>query len=127
LLLPGNVPYMGKVTFLDLRLSITAVEQQHTAYHYTTADVLKHFLSEPSKFAHKGTFGHSLIIGGSFGKMGAVVLSSRAALRTGCGLVSAYIPRCGYTILQAAFPEAMVMTDETENTLSFAPQDLSDY
>lgn len=70
------------------------------------------------KFSHKGTFGHTLIIGGSYGKIGAVTLASRAALSAGAGLVSAYIPKCGYTALQSSFPEAMVITDEYETLIS---------
>ncbi|MDG5492021.1 NAD(P)H-hydrate dehydratase [Psychroserpens sp. SPM9] len=70
------------------------------------------------KYAHKGDFGHSFIIGGSYGKMGAVVLSSRAALSIGAGLVTAFVPKCGYQIMQTAFPEAMVITDEQETHIS---------
>lgn len=70
------------------------------------------------KFAHKGIFGHSLIIGGSYGKMGSVVLSSRAVLSSGAGLVTAFIPKCGYNVLQTAFPEAMVITDEDEKMIT---------
>lgn len=68
--------------------------------------------------AHKGTQGHALIIGGSYGKIGAVSLSSKAALKTGCGLVTAYLPKCGYIILQTVIPEVMVITDAQENYLS---------
>jgi len=67
---------------------------------------------------HKGTQGHALIIGGSYGKIGAVSLASKAALKTGCGLVTAFLPKCGYTILQTAIPEVMVITDAQENYLS---------
>lgn len=70
------------------------------------------------KFAHKGTYGHSLIIGGSYGKIGAVTLASRAALRVGAGLISAYVPKCGYAILQSSFPEAMVLTDVDKNIIT---------
>ena len=70
------------------------------------------------KFSHKGLNGHSLIIGGSYGKIGAVILASKAALSAGAGLVTCYIPKCGYTILQSAFPEAMVITDEDEQMIS---------
>ncbi|MBV6653895.1 MAG: NAD(P)H-hydrate dehydratase, partial [Mameliella sp.] len=66
------------------------------------------------KFAHKGTYGHSLIIGGSYGKIGAVSLASRAALVSGSGLVSAFVPKCGYTVLQTGLPEVMVATDEND-------------
>jgi ADP-dependent NAD(P)H-hydrate dehydratase len=67
---------------------------------------------------HKGIQGHALLIGGSYGKMGSVCLSSKAALKSGCGLVSAFVPKCGYEIVQIAFPEAMVLTDENEKVLS---------
>ena len=67
---------------------------------------------------HKGLQGHAMLIGGSFGKMGSVCLSSKAALRTGCGLVTAFIPQCGYDIIQITIPEAMVLTDENEKMLS---------
>jgi len=65
------------------------------------------------KCAHKGTQGHALIIGGSYGKIGSVVLSSKACLKTGAGLVTAYIPKCGYEIVQTANPEVMVMTGKS--------------
>lgn len=69
-------------------------------------------------FSHKGHFGHCLVVGGSYGKIGAVILASRAALSSGCGLVTSYIPKCGYTALQASFPEAMVITDNDENHIT---------
>jgi hydroxyethylthiazole kinase-like uncharacterized protein yjeF len=40
-----------------------------------------------------------------------MTLSSKACLKTGCGLVTVFIPRCGYKILQTANPEVMVLTD----------------
>jgi len=71
-----------------------------------------------AKNAHKGTQGHALLIGGSYGKMGSICLSSKAALKTGCGLVTAFIPKCGYEILQIAIPETMVITDKNEENIS---------
>ncbi|UOK42021.1 MULTISPECIES: NAD(P)H-hydrate dehydratase [Flavobacterium] len=62
--------------------------------------------------SHKGVQGHALIVGGSYGKMGSVCLSSKACLKAGAGLVTAYIPKCGYEIIQTALPEAMVITDD---------------
>ena len=71
-----------------------------------------------SAFAHKGTQGHALLIAGSYGKMGAAVLASKAAIKTGCGLVTAFVPECGYDILQIAIPEVMVITDVAQRNLS---------
>lgn len=67
---------------------------------------------------HKGIQGHALLIGGSYGKIGAIVLSSKACLKTGCGLVTVFIPRCGYEIIQTANPEVMVLTDFREKYIS---------
>jgi NAD(P)H-hydrate repair Nnr-like enzyme with NAD(P)H-hydrate dehydratase domain len=41
---------------------------------------------------HKGIQGHAMLIGGSYGKIGSICLSSKAAIKSGCGLVTAFIP-----------------------------------
>ena len=79
------------------------------------------------KFTHKGIQGHALLIGGSYGKIGAICLSAKAALKAGCGLVTAFTAKCGYTIVQIAIPEVMVLTDVNEKFISnisfdFTPQ-----
>jgi len=76
---------------------------------------------------HKGIQGHALIIGGSYGKIGAMTLASMACLKTGCGLVTVFLPRCGYRILQISNPEVMVLTDIavkyiSKIILNFVPQ-----
>ncbi len=48
-----------------------------------------------------------MLIGGSYGKIGAIALSTKAALRSGAGLVFSQAPECGYEILQTSNPEAM--------------------
>ena len=63
------------------------------------------------KFSHKGTYGHAVIAGGSYGKMGSVVMSTKACLKTGAGLVTAYIPQMGMNIMQTSVQEAMVEAD----------------
>lgn len=68
------------------------------------------FYKQREKYSHKSNFGHSVLVGGSKGKMGAIVLAAKAALRTGSGLVTAGIPERGNDILQTAVPEAMVIT-----------------
>jgi hydroxyethylthiazole kinase-like uncharacterized protein yjeF len=45
-------------------------------------------------------------------------LSSKAALHSGCGLVTAFVPKIGYSILQTAAPEVMVLTDKNEMHIS---------
>lgn len=69
------------------------------------------FYKQRQKFDHKGVYGHTLIVAGSYGKIGASVLASKSAFKAGAGLVSCFVPECGYTIVQTALPEAMVLTD----------------
>lgn len=83
-----------------------------------TPQLLQPILKQRSIFAHKGSFGRALLIAGSRGMVGASVLASHACLRGGVGLLTVHAPRCAYTVLQTALPEAMVECDEEEDTVS---------
>ncbi len=116
--LPDTAKYTVQWEVIDI-----GIDQEYIYKTNTEADLIgKHevlpIYKPRDKFSNKGTYGHSLIIGGSYGKIGAVTLASRATLAVGAGLVTAYIPKCGYTALQAAFPEAMVITDVDEEKLT---------
>lgn len=87
------------------------------------------FLNRRPAESHKGTYGHALLIAGSYGKMGAAVLAARACLRTGVGLLTVHVPRRGVDIMQTAVPEAMVSIDDNDThwTHCFVPEDLQRY
>ncbi len=72
------------------------------------AFIVKKLIKPRDPFSNKGNYGHACIIVGSYGMMGAAVLSSKACLRSGVGKVTAFIPEIGYSILQTSIPEAMV-------------------
>lgn len=117
-LLPENKDYVNTWEVIDIGLDQNYIESLKPKTYYTAlADVIPLYKIR-NKWDHKGTYGLSLIIGGSFGKMGAVTLASKAALKIGSGLVSAYIPKCGYEILQTSVPEVMVEVD-TDAVLSY--------
>lgn len=67
--------------------------------------------------SHKGTHGHALIIAGNTGRMGAAVLSARACLRTGAGLLTVCVPADERSILQVAVPEAMLTFREQNKSI----------
>ncbi len=64
--------------------------------------------------AHKGDFGHVLIIGGSVGKAGAPAMAGMAALRAGAGLVTVAVPRSVLRTVAGFAPE--IMTQPLEET-----------
>lgn len=112
--LPSTAQFAEQWEVLDIGLDMEFLWAQEVDFYLTGKNEVLPFYQPRGKFSHKGTFGHALIIGGSYGKMGAVQLSARAALHVGAGLVTAYVPKCGYIPLQTALPEAMVLTDEEE-------------
>lgn len=109
--LPGNAEFVNRIEILDIGLDKTFIKNTPSGYYLTDRRDASARYRPVKPHAHKGTQGHALIIGGSYGKIGAVCLSAKAALKSGCGLVTAYIPKCGYEIMQSYFPEAMVLTD----------------
>jgi hydroxyethylthiazole kinase-like uncharacterized protein yjeF len=79
---------------------------------------LKKIFKPIESHVHKGIQGHVLLIGGSYGKIGSVCLSGKAALKSGAGLVTINTPKCGYNIVQTVLPEAMVITDEKKDFIT---------
>lgn len=120
-LLPQNEKRVGEWHVVDIGLSQKFIQQSSTRHFLVDAESIKKLIKPRDKFSHKGDFGHALVIGGSYGKIGANVLATRAALRAGSGLVTSLVPKCGYSILQSVVPEAMVLADEEEKILVHVP------
>ena len=122
-LFPENGMYVNDFTVLDIGLHPDYITQAKTSFYFLTKEDVQQKLHLRKKYSHKGTYGHALIIAGSYGKMGAAVLSAKACLRSGCGLVSTHIPACGYEMMQTAFPEAMCSMDKNAKHLTVFPSD----
>jgi hydroxyethylthiazole kinase-like uncharacterized protein yjeF len=106
--------FCGEWEVLDIGLQTSFISEIETPFYLLQKNDIKALLRPRQKFAHKGTYGHALLIAGSYGKMGAAVLAAKAALRSGVGLLSVKIPACGYTVMQTAVLEAMVQSTEGE-------------
>lgn len=75
----------------------------------------------------KHDYGHGLLIAGAYGRMGCAILAARAALRSGCGLVTVHLPERCVNSMQAAFPEAMVSIDPSATIFTTLPMHLEHY
>jgi len=106
-----NAAYIGEVHILDIGLYPDFYNSTFSPYELIDDTIIQSIYKPRNRFAHKGNFGHALLIAGSYGKIGAAVLAAKACLRSGVGLLSCHIPKCGYDILQTTIPEAMVMID----------------
>ena len=116
--LPQTGTYSNQWEVLDIGLDAEYMMNTETEYELIGKNEVLPLYIPREKFSHKGTYGHSLIIGGSYGKIGAVILASKACLFSGSGLMTSYVPACGYVPLQSALPEAMVITDVGDKIIS---------
>ena len=117
-LLPENEDYCGEVHLLHIGLHKNFEETEESSFELTGKEFISSIYKPRKKFSHKGNFGHAALFAGSYGMMGAAVLSSSACLRSGAGKLTAYIPKCGYDILQTTVPEAMCIVAGEDHLLS---------
>ncbi len=123
-MIPENEPYTGKFEVVDIGLNKNYIEQVESDNYFIDPGVIVERIKPRKKFSHKGIYGHAAILSGSLGKMGAAVLCARACLRSGVGLLTMHVPKCGYEIIQASIPEAMTTIDREQDLISIIP-DLS--
>ena len=126
-LLPENAAFAGEVHILDIGLHPDFYHSVETDYELIDKEMISPIYKPRNRFDHKGKFGHALVMAGSYGKMGAAVLCARACLRSGAGLTTCHIPKCGYEIMQASVPEAMVMTDFNSSFITKFEEDISKF
>ena len=119
-LLPENEDYCGEVHLLHIGLHKNFEETEKAEFELTDKEFIRSIYKPRNKFSHKGNFGHAALLCGSYGMMGAAVLSAGACLRSGVGKLSSYIPKCGYDILQTTTPEAMCVVAGDDFLLSAA-------
>lgn len=117
-LFPENEQFTGLWQVIPIGLHPQAIEQTESDYFFLSKEYFSEKIKPRGKFSHKGTYGHALLIAGSYGKMGAAVLASKACLRSGVGLLTTHIPQRGYEIMQTAIPEAMISIDVSETIFS---------
>jgi NAD(P)H-hydrate epimerase len=126
MLLPETGEYAGTIITLPIGLSKQYLTQTETPYHYIDKTLIDRLKRKRSKFAHKNTYGHALLICGSKNMIGAAILATGAALRSGCGLVSVHIPYNERVAMQTRFPSAILSFDKSGN-FSEMPDDVSKY
>lgn len=116
-----NDAYIGEWKVIDIGLDKEFLGSLQVKDHYILREDVGPLVHSRTKFSHKGTYGHALLIAGSYGKIGAAVMASRACLRSGVGLLHTHTPGTGMQILQTAVPEAMLSIDPDEHCFSKVP------
>ncbi len=104
----GEAPdYCGEIRFAGLGIPESFRQDIAPSFQRIDDGMLSAALSRRRRTAHKGDFGHVLVIGGGPGMPGAVRLAGEAALRSGAGLVSIATHPSHATALVSSRPELM--------------------
>ena len=109
LVLPEAAPYTGLLSIRRIGIPAEIIRTHPPSYRLLDASCAR-VLPRVEPGAHKGSFGHVFVMGGSDGLTGAAHLAALAALRTGCGLVSVAAPGGLCAEIQAAMPEIMTFS-----------------
>lgn len=96
----------GRVVVVPIGIPEAEVRRGVTTFLLERGDVAALVPRRP-RTAHKGTYGHLLIVAGSLGKTGAAALAARAAMRSGAGLVTVATPASQQPVVASLVLEAM--------------------
>lgn len=127
LLVPETGIYAGDMEIVTISLSEEFKSAAKERFIYVDSDCAEGFeCGKRDRFSHKGNYGHVLLVCGNTRMMGAAILSVSAALRSGCGLVTAHIPSSGMCAMNIANPSAMVSPDPAD-CFSVLPEKMERY
>ena len=123
-LYPG-AEYAGTVRVADLGIPPEVAEKENISMSLLDRDSVRGVISGRLPDAHKGDFGHLMVVAGSPGKAGAAIMAARGALRAGAGLVSVATPNNLVPIIQAQVAEAMAVpsAESIEGTLGIGAEE----
>ncbi len=117
-LFPENQDFVGEFTVIPIGLSQEFISKASTDYYLTEYDEVLTLIKSREKFSHKGNYGHGLLIAGGYARMGAAVLSAKAAHRSGIGLLTAHLPKKCVDIMQISSNETMLSVDDDKKNIS---------
>lgn len=117
-LLAENKNFVPEFELINIGLSEAGISEHGTNYFYITNQFISSLLKKRNKFDHKGTFGHALLMAGSNGKSGAAIISAKACLRSGAGLLTVHSNKETLQALLQQLPEAMSDADAESDHIS---------
>ena len=103
---PG-LTYVGELVVADIGIDSRAVVEVAPPTELLDLETIRWLVPRRQQDSHKGTYGHLLVVAGARGKTGAAILSCRAAMRSGAGLVTLASPRALNTIFASSLVEVM--------------------
>ncbi len=119
--LPPGANYRGKLVNVDISLPSRFSKEgdKFLLRAKTVAKKMAQKFGSRDRYAHKNTFGHVLMIGGSVGRTGAIAMATRASLRIGAGLATAATWADAMPLLAPQLPIESMTLGIPENEKNF--------
>lgn len=105
---PG-AEYVGEKIIKNIGIPKAAIESMQLNGNLITRDMIKEILPDRPRDTYKGNYGKVYVVAGSTGMTGAAVLTCKAALRSGAGLLKIPVPQSLNTIMETRLTEAITV------------------
>jgi hydroxyethylthiazole kinase-like uncharacterized protein yjeF len=124
LLQPDATDFVGKIEVADIGIPEKFIEEIASDVELLVASDMRGLFGPRKRSAHKGDFGHLLVIAGHEGYTGAAILCATAAMRAGAGLVTLGVPRNIYHVIAAMSPPELMPRpyDSAKDILAALPR-----
>ncbi|MGM0635855.1 MAG: NAD(P)H-hydrate dehydratase [Bacteroidota bacterium] len=123
-LIPNTAGFAKEWKIVPIGLDQEFIQDSiETNYYYLTQNEIFPLIKKRNKFSHKGDFGHLLAVGGKYGMMGSIALTTKASMRSGVGKTTCLVPYRGVEVLQILSPETMVIPSVSETEIAYKPID----
>ena len=113
-----NYEIIGEWKLLDIDLDDAKMKDLETQFYLLERRNIRPLIKPRHPFTGKRDYGSTLFFTGSTGLVGASILSSRTALKSGAGLATVHGPRGALNIMQTAAPEVMFEPDRNEHFIT---------
>jgi NAD(P)H-hydrate epimerase len=115
LILPPADACAGRIVIADIGIPVSIIESvDGPGIELLTRETIRDMIAPRQADAHKGDFGHVLLVAGSTGRTGAAYLAATGALRSGAGLVTVATPRRCLPIVAGMAAEYMTLPLEDD-------------
>ncbi len=105
--LPQGASFVGRVEVGDIGMPAALLTDESLVQNLITEDMVRPLVRPRPADAHKGTFGHAVVLGGSLGKTGAPCMAALGAMRAGAGLVTMGLPAGLRAVMETKALEVM--------------------
>jgi hydroxyethylthiazole kinase-like uncharacterized protein yjeF len=119
LFLPDYANSVGHLDIIDIGLDKEFLNSLFSNLTYVDLKATKKLYRLRSRFSHKGTYGHAVLIGGSHLMLGSIILAAKSCMRSGVGKTSVMMPNKAHLTMIQHQPEVMLIENPSSNFISY--------